>query len=58
MSPLVTVSHFNTKKDLYMLISFDIINGISLGFEFIPQFEDLPNHIILDILLIRIMIEW
>lgn len=41
-----------------MYISFDLINGVALGLEYVAQIEDVPNTIILDLLIVRILFQW
>lgn len=41
-----------------MDIGYDLINGISLGIEFISASEDEPNTIILDLLILRFLFQW
>lgn len=42
-----------------MLISFDLINGISLGMEYVNSIdEDFQHTVILDLLLVRFLFQW
>lgn len=41
-----------------MDIGFDLINGISVGIEFVPAAEEYDNTIILDVFIIRLLFQW
>jgi hypothetical protein len=41
-----------------MEISLDLINGIAVGAEFVPAFDDEPNTIIVDVFIIRLLFQW
>lgn len=41
-----------------MTVEYDVINGFCLGIEYVPETEDYEQAIILDLLLIRILIQW
>jgi hypothetical protein len=42
-----------------MLISFDFINGVSVGMEYVDSVdEDFEHTIILDLLLVRFLFQW
>lgn len=41
-----------------MQISMDLINGIAVGAEFVPESEEHENTIIVDIIIFRFLIQW
>lgn len=41
-----------------MTVTIDTIAGICLGVEYIPPFDDNPRSIIVDLLMIRFLIQW
>lgn len=41
-----------------MDLSIDLINGVSVGLEFIPADEDEYNTIIVDCVILRLLIQW
>jgi hypothetical protein len=41
-----------------MEISFDLINGVALGIEYVQAFDDEPNTVILDVLIFRFLFQW
>mgnify|MGYP005855182355 FL=1 len=41
-----------------MQISIDLINGIAVGVEFVPESEENENTIIVDIIIFRLLIQW
>jgi hypothetical protein len=41
-----------------MEICVDTICGIALGVEYIQEIEDVPNTIILDLFILRFLIQW
>lgn len=36
----------------------DLINGIAVGAEYVPAFEDEPNTFILDVFILRFLFQW
>jgi hypothetical protein len=41
-----------------MDIGIDLINGISVGIEFVPATDEYDNTIVLDVVIIRLLIQW
>lgn len=42
-----------------MLISFDFINGVAVGMEYVDSMEeDFEHTIILDVFLVRFLFQW
>jgi len=41
-----------------MSISLDMINGISVGIEYLPAGEDHDQTIIVDLFVIRLLFQW
>jgi hypothetical protein len=41
-----------------MKFTFDTICGINLGIEYLPGAEDYDNTIIVDLLLVRLLVQW
>jgi hypothetical protein len=41
-----------------MDITVDFINGISLGFEYVPADDENPNAFVIDLLIIRLLFQW
>lgn len=40
------------------MISFDFINGISVGVEYVPKNEEFNTTIIIDVVIFRIIYQW
>ena len=41
-----------------MHVSFDLINGIACGIEYIKRVDDIPSTIILDLIIFRLLFQW
>lgn len=41
-----------------MNISYDLINGINVGIEYVGGDEEFENTVILDLVIIRILFQW
>lgn len=41
-----------------MQIDFEIFNGISVGFELVPADDEYLNTLVIDVVFIRILIQW
>jgi len=41
-----------------MNVSFDMINGINVGIEYVQGDEDFENTIILDVFIVRLLFQW
>jgi hypothetical protein len=60
-------SRFTHKGDHDMIkqvsVDMDVINGLAIGIEFVPAMQDpdigeIPNTVILDILVIGLLFQW
>ena len=40
------------------MVTFDTVYGISLGIEYMPGAEDYEHTIIVDLLIIRLLVQW
>ena len=41
-----------------MFMSFDLINGINVGCEYVGGDEDYENTVILDLFILRVLFQW
>lgn len=41
-----------------MKFSMDLINGVAIGMEYVPGCEEHENTIIVDLVIIRLLIQW
>jgi hypothetical protein len=41
-----------------MFIGFDLINGVALGIEYISCDDEYQHTIIIDLLIVRLLIQW
>lgn len=41
-------------------MDIDLINGIAVGIEFVPEIQDegIPHTVILDLVIFRLLIQW